>query len=321
MKSEYEQAFKLIKQAKKIAIVGHIHADGDCVGSALALAEFIKSLNKKVEVFMDESPLKQFSYLDCTEIIKEIYPHDAKFDLIICVDFNTSDRMGKNETIMKVSKKVLCFDHHIGFDIKSDLAVSDAKYAACGEIIYDFFRANDIEITKTIADALYTAVSTDTGCFLYPNTTSHTHIVAASLIEAGADIEKVNYINFRVFDKNLLSGLEQILRDLKFSRGGQISLTYLKDSERFNENEQHKFKQYVSDIKGVRASIFIADEGKNVFHVSLRSHGDVNVEIPAHIFGGGGHKNASGFTATGSYKSIAKHILAEVEKVIDESNG
>ena len=317
---EYVKALKLIKQAKKIAIVGHEHADGDCVGSALALAAFIKSIKIPVEVYMEEGASRQFAYLEGYEIIKEIIPKNRKYDLLICVDFNTPDRMGKNEPVMQASKKILCFDHHLGFNVNCNLAISEPKYAACGEIIYEFFKTNNLEITKGISNMLYTSVSTDTGCFLYSNTTDHTHNVAAELIRLGADIEKINYINFRVFDKNLLSGLEQILRDLKFHRDGQISLTHLKNSREFDENERHKFKQYVSDIKGVRASIFIEQDEKDVFHVSLRSHGDVNVEIPARIFGGGGHKNASGFTICGNYKSIVRRILLEVEKAIDGRN-
>ena len=313
----FQKAYDLIKQAQEIAIIGHIRPDGDCIGSALAINSHIEILGKATTVFSNSDIPVQLSYLEGYGKIQTKFPENEKFDLLIVLDLNQSDRMGVFEPLLKCAKKVLCLDHHIGTpDFKTDVTIANSDYASCGEIIYEFFTSQKIKITKQMANALYTSISTDTGCFLYPATTAHTHLVAAELIKLGCDIELINYMNFRVFDKQFIMGLKQIFRNLRFKHDGQISYSMLKRASIYDDSQQTKFKQSVSDIKGVRASIIAAQERRNVFHISLRSHGNVNVEIPARHFGGGGHKNAAGFTIRGKYKKIIKQIITEVEKLL-----
>jgi len=316
---QFKKAHELITNAKTVAIVGHVRPDGDCVGCGLALNIALTQMGKDVKVFFDGEIPTQFSYMEGFDKIQTQMPvAGTMFDLLIIIDMSTADRMGAFQPIMGMAKKILCFDHHIGFDIKSDVAISDATRASCGEILYEFFIANKMQITRQIAEALYTSVSTDTGCFLYPSTSANTHFVAAELMKIGVDSEMIHYINFRVYDRHLIKGLKQILRNLRFRCGGQISFTRIKDGSTYDAPERHKFKQYISDIKGVRVSILLSQDARHSYHVSLRSHGNVNVEIPAKHFGGGGHKNASGFTINGKYKKVVKQILAQVEKLLHD---
>ncbi|MDR0462045.1 MAG: bifunctional oligoribonuclease/PAP phosphatase NrnA [Christensenellaceae bacterium] len=307
----FTKANELIKVAKSIAIVGHVRPDGDCIGSAIALC-----LYKNADMYFDGEVPAQFDYLEHYKDIKTKLDSDKMYDLLIVVDTNTVDRLGVFQALLNRAQKVLCFDHHLGFNIKCDVVISDAKQASCGEILYDFFVDQKIKITKSMADALYTSISTDTGRFLYPSTTSHTHTVAAALFSAGANTDYINYTNFRVFDMKLIAGLKQILRNIRFFNNKQIALSRLKGAHKYDEAERTKFKQYVSDIRGVRASVIISQESRNRFVVSLRSHGNVNVEVPARALGGGGHKNAAGFSIQGKYKKVVKRIIAEVEKVL-----
>ena len=309
----------MAKEANTVAIVGHVRPDGDAVGSALAMQAALEKNGKHVSVFFDGGVSDQFSYLEGFDKIMDTLPASRDFDLLIIVDMNATDRIGEFECLTTTSTKIMCIDHHIGNSVKGDLIISDTSYASCGEMIYEFFVSNEIKITKQIADALYTSVSTDTGCFMYPCTTARSHRIAAELMEIGCDVEQINYINFRVFDRRFINGLKQIGHDLTFARDGKISLTRLKKSNSYCASERHKFKQYISDIKGVKISILIAEDSENEFNVSLRSHGSVNVAAVAKEFGGGGHKHAAGFTIRGKYKKIARQIIKEVEKLLDEN--
>jgi phosphoesterase RecJ-like protein len=308
----FVKANELIRHAKTIAIVGHVRPDGDAIGSALALSYY-----KKADVFFDGGLSNQFDYLDGFKDIKtRLAEMKPSYDLLIIVDLNQLERLGLFQALIKRADKILCFDHHIGFNLNCEVAVADDSYASCGEIIFEVFKSQKIKITKQIANALYTAISTDTGRFLYPSTTPKTHLIAAALVEHGANTELINYRNFRVFDMKLIVGLKQIIRNLKFYKRGQISISLLKKGNRYDEAERTKFKSYVSDIRGVRVGVIITQEFGNTFQVSLRSHGDLDVEIPARALGGGGHKNAAGFTISGKYRKVVKRIIAEVEKLL-----
>jgi len=312
MKAEFDKISKFVKEAKSIAIVGHIKPDGDAVGSALAMKSAFQSKTKSVDVFFDGEATRTFDYIEGFHDIKYEVAENAKFDLLIIVDMSTSDRMGKFESLLNVSKNIVCIDHHLGFNIGSASAVvSDCKSASCGEIVFDLLTHCKIKITKEIADCLYTAIATDTGCFLYPSTSGRTHKIAGELLDAGANFSKINYLNFRVYDRNFLGGLRRVLRNLKYFSNGKLVIC-----NTFNTEEKHKLKHFISDMDGVMVSAFMSQDGKKAWRVSLRSHGDYNIEPVAKVFAGGGHKNASGFLIKGSFKSARKQIAKQVEELV-----
>jgi len=322
MKDEYKKAFNIMKDADTIAIVGHLRPDGDCIGCALTLAMILRDRGKKVDVFFDacDALPRQFYYLNgYSEVIIDKENVELEYDLLIAVDLSEFGRMGHFATLPKRCRQFICFDHHQsqGFETIT-LGIIDNTRSSTGELIYEFLHANNIKITQPIADALYTAVSTDTGCFLYPSTTPQAHRIAAELMEAGADIETINYVNFRAYDRRLLVGLRQVLKNLRLFHEGKIAVTVLSKRKYkgyvFDIEERHKFKQYVNDIKGVKVSAFITREEPGLYRVSVRSHEGYDVEKCAKAFGGGGHKYASGFTVRGSYRFIMRRIVEELEK-------
>jgi len=320
-KTDFGNAFELIKAAKTIAIVGHVRPDGDCLGSSLALKMIAESMGKTADVYMDGEIPKQMFYIKGYNAIKtDVKDMGAEYDLLVTMDTSSEDRLGIFTNLRQFSKKVLCIDHHIDTRVKADTLVTNPNSASCGEMLYDFVISNKIAIDKDIATALYTAVSTDTGCFLYAATTAFTHRTAAQLLDYDIDIELIHYNNFRVYDRRFIAGFRQILRRLRFRKGGQIAFTCLdmRNSKKYNFDfeERHRFKQYASDARGVVTSIFMTQEERNLYHVSLRSHGNINVATVARFFGGGGHKNAAGFTIRGKYKKVIKQIVRELEKVL-----
>ena len=318
----FDKALKLIKQSKTIAVVGHVRPDGDTVGSALTLKMGFEAMGKAVDVFIDETDGEIPKYFSYISGFNAINPKPAeRYDLLIIIDSSDEKRIGKYTKLRDKTAAVLVIDHHLDNQVKADLAVINTDAASCGEILYDFFTENNIEITKEIATALFTSISSDTGCFLFPNTTAHTHFVASELLKKDIDRETILYYNFRVYDPKSINGLLRVLKEIKFVNGGRIAITYLDyrlvKKLNFDNDERHKLQKYAIDANGVRASIFITENEPGSFHISLRSHGEVNVANVAKIFGGGGHKNASGAIIQGKYKEIIKNIISEVEKAIE----
>ena len=315
-KIAFERAFKMCCAAKTIAIVGHVRPDGDCVGSALALRSHLVELGHETTVFIEGPMPKRLSFLGDIDKVCEDLPDTKELDLLVILDMSSDDRMGKFAALRERAQKVICFDHHIGNQIKADLLIADPAASSCGEILYQFFAMNGVTITRVIAEALYTAISTDTGCFLYPSTTAATHRAAAALMDTGIDIETINYSCFRAHDQKFITDIQKVLGKLKYRRGGEIVFVSLV-MKRFAESDRDKIKQIVADIRGVRVSIIMARTEKKMFYISLRSHGNVHVEKVARYFGGGGHKNAAGFNVEGRYKSVRKRVLRVVENLLD----
>jgi len=318
---EFTKANELIKAAKTIAIVGHKQPDGDCVGSALALKMTLENMGKTADVFFESKDIpSQFSYLKGFDKICTEMPAGNNFDLLVILDTSTEDRIGF-AALRDQSKTVLCIDHHIGTSIKADCVLANSDRASCGELIHEFFTAQNIKITPDIANALYASITFDTGYFIHSNTTAYTHQVTKELIDLGADINFVNNHNIqhiRAYDKALIPGIVCVLRNLRFFCDGQIAVSYL-DNRRaiFSSEHRDKLKHYVSDVKGASASIFFTREKNGDYRISMRSNGsDINVGAIAKALGGGGHKNASGVTLRGSYKKILNHLVTEIAKQI-----
>jgi len=328
------ESFKTMKQmlkaAHSIAITMHLRPDGDCLGTAAALRLALLRMKKQVEVFIDGDIPPTLTYIEGVEAFRNVITLNeeskkyCEFDLLVIVDTADKHRLGNNAFLLEKSKKVIVFDHHLNPSLKSvDLLISNPTRASCGEMMFEFFNTTKINITKPMAAALYTAISSDTGCFLFPNTTSHTHFVASELLKKGIDITTINYNNFRVYDPKTLRGLQEVLRKIYFVADGVIAITNLDyklvKRYKFDHDERHRFQRYASDAQGVKVSIFLTEQEKNNFNVSLRSHGDINVAKIAKHFGGGGHKNAAGLTIKGRYRDIIKQIIEKVEKTLGNS--
>ena len=326
MKELFQSAFELIKSAERIAIAGHLQPDGDCIGSALALKSALTNMGKYADVFFDAGHTgvaKQFSFLEHYEQIRTKLPLSVQkeyYDLLIIVDLNALDRLGEFEYLRPMCKQTVVFDHHNGFSLDNvDVKITDPARPACGELIFEFFKTNDVKITPEIANALYTAIAMDTGGFMYPSTRSATHLIIAQLIALGCDIELINYKIFLEFDAKLLEGLQDTIKNLKFFADGKIAVTLLRKKfyTNFDKEERNKFKKYVADLSGVKVSATFGEDFDGVYRIGLRSHDGYDVEVVAKHFGGGGHTYASGCTVRGKYKSVMKSVVKELEKLFE----
>jgi len=347
--TNFGNMMEMIDDAETIAITMHIRPDGDSIGTSLALKEALRDIMpttsgnpRQVYVFSEDidivfqnnfSSMRGFSKIapasgivlddsgirfhHNTPYTEVQLPH---FDLLVVVDAGETHRLGENAKLVEASKHVIVFDHHINPTMPCDLLVNNTTRASCGEMLFEFLTLNNIEITKSMAEAMYTAVASDTGCFLFPNTTHYTHHVASELMKLDIDAAGINYRNFRAYDAKSLGGFTRVLSEIQFLNDGKVTLTYLpfwmQQKYQFDHEEKHRFKKYATDAKGVKVSIFITEQEKGEFNVSLRSIGDINVAELANKFGGGGHKNAAGFSTTTAYKTFTSELLAEVERVV-----
>ncbi len=187
--SEILELLSLISRllhAENVLILCHKNPDGDTVGSSAALYHALKSLGKTAALLCSDPIPARYSYMQAEQFTGQFEP-----GYIVAVDVAGIQLFG--DGVRQYSERVdLCIDPHGSNGGYADAMYLDASAAATAEIIYQLLEAMQVPITPVIADCLYTGLSTDTGCFLFSNTTAHTHKVAAALMEAGARGEELN---------------------------------------------------------------------------------------------------------------------------------
>ena len=308
-----------ILTSENIYIVSHVQPDGDNIGSCLSLALAIRKIKKEVFILkVDETP-SDFLFLPGIDMIKD-YNGKNEIDLLIAVDSSDIDRLGKNKKLINSAKTVINIDHHVSNTNFGDIDIVDSKASATGELIYKIIKELNIEIDKDIATCIYTAISTDTGSFMYDNTTSQTHEIASKLIDYGADKES---INLNIYQNRSLERTQLFIKSLNSldmyfdNKVAIIKVTQemLKETNTTMEDTEGIIS-FVRDMEPVEIAILMKEINDEVTKISIRSKRYVDVAKLTSVFDGGGHKKAAGCTINKPILKVDKVLLTEIEKVI-----
>ena len=185
MNNVISKAIDMIKTIEKISIVSHISPDGDNVGSILAMGLALRKLGKTVNIIKTDEIPRDYLFLPQVETIMDYDREDI--ELLIVLDCSDIDRLGELKDLVSKSKNTINIDHHVSNTAFADYNIVDSKAAATGELVYLFLNQMGIEIDEEIATCIYTAISTDTGSFMYESVTDNTHEIAADLLRKGID--------------------------------------------------------------------------------------------------------------------------------------
>lgn len=314
-----------IKKCKNAIIVGHSHPDGDCVGSAVALACLIEELGGKAEIIFPEKAPNRLGFI--LEGRKELdtLPENLDGYQIICVDLASPVQMASLREAIE-SRALVRIDHH---DVSTPYAAHEfvaPEAAATGYIIFELFKyalgeGKIASISAEATDAMYAAISSDTGCFKYANVTAATHITAARLIDIGAHAADINRLLFDTKDENQLKAEGIALSRIQTFANGQISGIAIELSDYENGLNIKDFEtaiDFARSVRGARCAVSVkASPTVGTFRASLRSNDDTDVSKIAALFGGGGHIRAAGCSVEASTaKEALGMIVRELEKVL-----
>ena len=304
-----------LKQAKTVAIGGHIRPDGDCFGSCMGLYQYIKDNypSVQVDVYLEEVP----NCFHMFPVAKEIL-HEAKnerYDLFISLDCASVDRLGFSQCLFDSAKNTICVDHHIsnpGFACDNYIV---PEASSTSELVYNLIDKS--LITTDIAECLYVGIVHDTGVFQYSCTSPETMEAAAELmrknIRASEIIDKTYYE--KTYVQNLMLG--KTLKESKLFLDGKVIASHItKETMVANGIKPSDLEGIVSQLRvtqGVEVAIFMYELAKDEFKVSLRASGDVNVSIVAQHFGGGGHVKAAGLTMNGTSQEITDKLIEQIQ--------
>lgn len=310
-----KQIKKLIDDNESILLLTHIRPDGDAVGSVLAFYNYLLTLNKDVDMVVIDAP-ETFSFLPGYNNIK--VTSNKKYDLGIILDCANLDRVGQNEDLLSKCKYTIVIDHHISNTKYGDINYVCGNISSCCQVVYDFFKENDIELSYDIAIALASGMITDTNGFRNDNIDSNTFLMAADLLKYDINFHKV--YEAVLFNKTISKhNLMKIALDrLEFLHNGKIAFTYLLKEDFENVGAKLGEHEGIVDIgrsiEGVEVSVFVREN--DGFTISLRSTGSVDVNKVAMGFGGGGHKMAAGGQIDKSLQETKEIIINEIKKVL-----
>lgn len=332
-----ERVEALLEESKKCVILTHSRPDGDAMGSSLALAGFLKSRGKDVSVVVPNEYPPFLAWLPSIDdvIMYEKSPEVADdilkaADLFFCLDFNALSRIdAAGKVIETLPIKRVLVDHHLAPEPTFDVSISHPQACSTSELVFRLLwqmGAVD-EVTKAMAECIYTGIMTDTGNFAYASGNKDIYFIVAELISKGIDKDLIYrrvFYNYS-FGRMRLIGymMYKKLRYFPKNNAALLTLTY-EESQTFNCNkgDTEGLVNMPLQIKGVRFTCFFREEIPGKINVSLRSVDDFPCNrVAERFFNGGGHKNASGGEVRGSMGQavkIFKQVLEEFSKELTE---
>ena len=288
-------------------ILSHCRPDGDTVGSTAALCLALRKMGKTAHIMENSELSGKLAFLH--EGLTKAAPDEA--DTIVCVDVASRSRLCKGAGELAIALRI---DHHCLAESFTELELVDGGAAACGEIIYDVLMELGLELDQQIAKALYVAVSSDTGCFRFANTSADSFRLAAACAATGAELFPINQ---SLFDTNSLTKLKiqgWIVENTRFFRDGQIALCAMPYAVEAGAtpDDMDNMSGFLRSVEGVKLCALLR-EGADGVKLSVRAIPGWDATEVCAPFGGGGHKGASGATL---HMSLAE-AEAAVERILE----
>lgn len=310
-----------LKSYDNFCIIGHVRPDGDCIGCQLALAYALLNNEKKVTVWNDDEIPYKYKFLDYQKLIKK--PQEGReFDCVITVDSANLSRIGNGINCINNRKLLINIDHHESNDRYGDINYVNGKASSTSELMYRILKAGRYAITKPIADALFTGISTDTGSFQYPTTKPQTYHIAGELVSKGADLATICDRVYQSFPLSRVKLLRHVYNTFKLTCDDKIAYFWLRreDFEKAGANcsDTEGLIDHIRSIEPVVVACVFEEEEPGLIRVSFRSKSSlVNVNQIASQFGGGGHPAAAGAKIRGTPLSVQRRVLAAIRNALN----
>jgi bifunctional oligoribonuclease and PAP phosphatase NrnA len=324
--SDLDLVVEEIRTGERFLLTTHENPDGDALGSLLATQRILEALGKDSLMFLaaKEFPLPvEYRFLPLDEVFHEP-PADISDRVVIFLDCGNIDRMPV-DFLRTDGTKVINIDHHHDNTRFGTVNLIDVDASCTAEILYDLAGMLGVELTAEIANALYVALVTDTGKFMYENTDARSHRMAAGLIEAGVNVNEIYRRLYEHAPIEKLRLLAHALDQIELRDDGRLSITYISADDYAATGASEALTEGVIDhlrtIDGTLVAAVVRDQpenGRASRKVSMRStDGRVDVSAIARVHAGGGHRRAAGFGTDLPYEQIADFLVGEINSQLD----
>lgn len=315
-----------IRAGRRFLLTSHLNPDGDAIGSGLGLARILESLGKEAVVWNHDVTPGVYAPLPGSDRIHEGPTPPAgfpeAFDTAIVLECPTLDRCGIEAQVARLP--MLNIDHHLGNDEYGELVWIDTESASLGAMIHRLAHALGAEVDAATADTLYLTLVTDTGNFRFGNATADAFESAAALVREGARPERVSQWLYESRPESSLRLLAGMLDTLELHHGGRVATAWLRreliESTGAGPGDSEGLVDYPRSIEGVEAVALFRELPDGRVKASLRSRGEVSVERVASARGGGGHRNAAGFTSTlEAAPGLEREVVRALERALEDA--
>lgn len=313
-----KKAAKLLKKNNNFIILTHSSPDGDTLGAAFALFYSLKMQDKRVSVLCPDKIPEKFRYfMSNTDMVSDEGAY------VVAVDVADKKLLGSLEE--KYGERVeLAIDHHVSNTLFAKNLCLDASASATCEVMFNIIDKMGVKMNDIIAKALYTGISTDTGCFKYQNVTAKTHKIAAALYKYNIRAEEINRIMFDTKSRRLLELEHMVIDGAEYHFGGKCMIlsvtTEMQKKTGCTGPELETMAVLSRSVEGVICGVTIKQTEEDKYKISLRTYEPLNASDICKELGGGGHKGAAGATVTGTLDEVKAQIIAAVEKYMEKSN-
>lgn len=294
----------------------HVRPDGDTLGSAMALCLGLRQLGKRCNVVCDGVVPEKYAYEPFFSEVLKPEEVSGTYSCHVAVDVASENMLGNAYSVFTSCKNTVCIDHHVSNTRYAKEYFVRECAANCLNIAA-LLKAAGVKIDKKIAEGLLLGLITDTGNFAHSNTDSEALVLAGELVSLGADIHKINYYMFKNQKKSRARLFADVMQKMRFFCNDKIAIitVFQADLQRCGAvNEVTEgFVDFPLSVEGVEVACSLLETKNELFKVSLRSKGKVNVNAVAGDFGGGGHILASGCVISGPHEEVLEKLVRAVE--------
>jgi len=318
----FEQIGDIIRRHQSFVLLSHVRPDGDAIGSQLALGFALEAAGKRVRLINEDGLPENLAFLPGSHRIETPPADPVDAEVVIALDTATKPRLGEAALHAASAATLwLNIDHHISNPRYGDFNYIDSTSPATGKILNDLITALDLPFPDETRDAIYVAVSTDTGSFQYPSTTSKTYELGADLIRRGLDVGKINELTYDSHPFRRVQLMRALLNTLECSEDGLIAHWEMRDKLRtdlaLKPEDSEGLIDYIRAIRGVMVAVFFEELPDGKIRISMRSK-DRRIDVCkiGMEFGGGGHALAAGIRMPGPLEEAKAKVLAVIQQVV-----
>ncbi|MFK5925406.1 MAG: bifunctional oligoribonuclease/PAP phosphatase NrnA [Desulfuromusa sp.] len=306
-----------INNNQRFLVVAHENPDGDAIGSTLGLALALRDMGKDVVAYNVDGVPEIMRFLPESDFIRDSLPDAVDFDVAFVLDAGDVERTAL--PVKDLCQTMINIDHH-PYSNFGDLCYLDTTACATAVLIYRLLKECQYQPSLDVAKALYLGILSDTGSFRYSSANQESFVVAGELVGLGVDPWEISSSLYEsnVPERMLLLGL--VLPTLKISASGQYaSIVMTLDAlNKSGASEEHAdgFVNYPRSIRGVEVALFFNQINENLYKISFRSRGRIDVGTLAHELGGGGHHNAAGAKLSGTLDAVKKTVFLLLDQLL-----
>ena len=318
--ADLEAVAAAIRAHDRFLVTTHENPDGDALGSMTAMHRALEQLGKDSVMYLaGPAPLPgEYAFMGLAELRRDL-PEDASTRVLLAVDCANESRLGPDPAILHQAPYTIDVDHHHDNTRFGDVNLIVADASSTGEVLRDVFARLGVELTPELAEPLYIALVTDTGRFQYANTTPKALRLAAELVEAGADVHRVFQGVYESVQFAKLKLLARALERAQIYEGGGLVVSYLLRDDFGEVGAAEPYSEgiidYLRAVEGADMAALVREPprgGSPARRISLRaSHDELDVSAIARKAGGGGHRQAAGFSSDDSIQEITAFIVRE----------